>query len=129
VTDDLPAGLELVSAAGDGWACTGTDPIECTHAADLGAGESAGITVVTKITGTGAVTNVASMDVLGRTLQSHATLTPGSGFAFTGDEPGGFAFTGSEVARYGLMGLLLVVGGWFLIVAARKRGEDRVVES
>ena len=85
--------------------------------------------MVTKVTGTGKVTNVATMDVLGRTLQSGATFTPGSGFAFTGDEPSGFAFTGAEVTRWGLMGLVLVVGGWFLLAAARKRDEDAVTES
>jgi len=129
VTDQLPSGLTFVSASGDGWSCTGTATVTCTHAAELAAGAGTSITVVTKVTGTGTITNVASMDVLGRTLQSGATYTPGSGFAFTGDQPGGFAFTGAEITRYGLMGLLLVVGGWFLIAAARKRDEDAVVES
>ena len=129
VTDALPDGLTLVSADGDGWACTGTSTVTCTHADELGAGSATQITVVTKLTGPGKVTNVATMDVLGRTLQSGATFTPGSGFAFTGDEPSGFAFTGSEVTRWGLMGLVLVVGGWFLLAAARKRDEDAVTES
>jgi uncharacterized repeat protein (TIGR01451 family) len=121
VTDALPKGLTYQSAGGDGWTCTGTSTISCTHGADLAAGASTRLTVVTTITGAGKITNVASIDVLGESVTSNATYTP--------TDPGGFAFTGAEVARYGLMGLLLVVGGWFLLAAARKRDEDPVVES
>ena len=122
VKDTLPDGLTYKSATGDGWDCTGTSVISCTHAGDLAAGASAGITVATTITGTGTITNVASLDVLGEQVTSNASVTPPA-------EPGGFAFTGAEVTRIGLTGLLLVVGGWFLIVAARRRNQDPVVES
>ncbi len=39
VLDPLPAGLTLVSASGDGWACTGTTTVRCTRAS-AGVGES-----------------------------------------------------------------------------------------
>ncbi len=123
VTDQLPTGLTYVSADGDGWACTGTETISCTHDAALAPGTDTSITVVTKVTATGTakITNVASMDVLGRTLSGDASVTP--------TESGGFAFTGAEVTRWGLIGLLLVVGGWFLLGFARKRNEDPIVDA
>jgi uncharacterized repeat protein (TIGR01451 family) len=122
VTDALPQGLTYESAGGDGWACTGTSTISCTHAGELVAGASTSITVATTVTGSGTITNVASMDVLGRTVSSDASVSPSAA------EAGGFAFTGAEVTRWGLIGLLLVVGGWFLLNAARKRNEDAIVE-
>jgi uncharacterized repeat protein (TIGR01451 family) len=49
VTDDAPAGLSGVSAAGDGWSCTvgGTNRVECTTASAIGAGESAPTLTIT----------------------------------------------------------------------------------
>jgi uncharacterized repeat protein (TIGR01451 family) len=120
VTDTLPEGLSYQSANGAGWSCTGTSAISCTHADALEAGASASITVVTTITGSGSITNVASMDVLGKTVVADASLT---------QPEGGFAFTGSELTRYGLMGLLLVVGGWLLLAAARKHEEPTITDS
>jgi uncharacterized repeat protein (TIGR01451 family) len=116
VTDDLPSGLTFVSAGGDGWTCTGTETISCTHAGELAAGADASISVVTKVTGSSKVTNTASIDVLGKTVSSNASVTP--------TDPGGFAFTGAEATRWGFIGLLLVVGGWFALGLARKRDED-----
>jgi hypothetical protein len=55
-------------------------------------------------------------------VSSDAAVTP------TG-EPSGFAFTGAEVTRWGLIGLLLVVGGWFLLGATRRRHADPITES
>ena len=115
VTDPLAEGLVLESATGDGWVCTGTTTVSCTHADALPVGGAASVTVVTRVTGTGTITNTASMDVAGRTVESAAKLTdPGTG---------GFAFTGSEAARYGLIGLLLVLAGWFVVLTSRRRKE------
>jgi len=74
------------------------------------------------VTGTGTITNSASMDVLGTTVSSDATVTPAG-------DPSGFAFTGAEVTRWGLIGLLLVVGGWFLLGLVRKRDEDQIADA
>ncbi len=117
VTDALPTGLGFQSATGAGWSCTGTQTVKCVHAADLPVGASSTVTVKTTITGEGAITNTATMDVAGTTLQSAADYTPG----------GGFAFTGSDAQRLGLLGLVGIVGGWFMVIAARKRDEDDVV--
>jgi uncharacterized repeat protein (TIGR01451 family) len=122
VTDSLPDGLTYQSAGGDGWTCTGTRTISCTHAAALATGASSTITVATTITGTGKITNVASLDVLGESVTSNASVTPTT-------PARGFAFTGAEIARYGFVGLLLVLGGWFLLVAARRRTRDTATES
>ncbi|MGZ6887638.1 MAG: beta strand repeat-containing protein [Acidimicrobiia bacterium] len=125
VTDSLPDGLGFESAAGDGWVCTGTSTVTCTHADDLATGAVATVTVSTKITGSGKITNVASMDVAGKTVQSDANYTPGSGFAFTGDGPtSGFAFTGSDAFRYGGIGLLLLLVGSVVVTLTRRRRDD-----
>ncbi len=114
VTDDLPNSLTFKSATGTGWACTGTTKITCVHAGDLAAGGSTSITVVTTIVDTGEITNTASLDVLGESITSKANYTP----------PGGFAFTGTEAASLGFIGLLGIIGGWFMVITARKRDDD-----
>ncbi len=68
------------------------------------------------------------------TKTSAATYTAGSGFAFTGGpkcgfasagaRTSGFAFTGSEAQRLGLLGMIGIGGGLFVVVAARKRRDD-----
>ena len=122
VTDALPTDVSYESVSGTGWNCTGTATITCVHAADLAAGASTTITVKTKIVGEKEVTNVASLEVAGRVLTSKASFQPSSGLAFTS---GGFAFTGSDAQRLGFLGLLGVLGGWFIMVAARKRPDDK----
>ncbi|HEY7625612.1 MAG TPA: hypothetical protein VH761_01040, partial [Ilumatobacteraceae bacterium] len=53
VTDDLPAGLSLVSVDGPApWACGSTDPVTCTYGATLDPGTSAPvITITVKVDG------------------------------------------------------------------------------
>ena len=84
------------------------------HPGNLAAGASTTITLKTTITGPGDIVNTASLDVLGKTVTSTATYRP----------EGGFAFTGADAQRLGLLGLLGVVGGWFIVIAARKREDD-----
>jgi len=122
VTDALPDGLTYESASGDGWTCTGTSTVSCTHADALAADGTTSITVVTTVHGSGTITNVASLDVLGESVTSNAAVTPEHA-------PGGFAFTGGEATRYGFIGLLLVVGGWFLLGAARKREQESATDA
>jgi uncharacterized repeat protein (TIGR01451 family) len=117
VTDPLPSGLAFVSASGTGWACTGTTTITCVRTGALAVGASSSLTVVTTITGNGSITNIASTDVEGKTVSAQASYTPS----------GGFAFTGADAQRLGLLGLLAVLGGWFLMAAARRRREDDAV--
>ena len=51
MTDDLPAGLQLVSvSAGGAWTCSDADPVECTFGESLAAGASAPtITITVKL--------------------------------------------------------------------------------
>lgn len=77
VVDRLPRGLELLSAKGKGWRCavgTKTDNVVCKRTADLRGGVKAPrIIVVAKTTkaATGRVVNVASVSVLGDTVESN----------------------------------------------------------
>ncbi len=114
VTDDLPNGLEFVSAQGDGWQCTGTDPVACEHAAPLAAGASSSVDLVTKITGPGTLTNTASLDVLGEIVRADAVYRPA----------GAFAFTGAEVVRVGMLGLFGVIAGSSILIGARRRNTE-----
>jgi uncharacterized repeat protein (TIGR01451 family) len=121
VTDPLPDGLGFVSAAGDGWACTGDRTVTCTHADALAAGAATTFRLVTDVTGPGRITNVASLDVQGRVVEADATFDPA--------EPGGFAFTGADALRVGGFGALLVLAGWFSVVATRRRKEEQGLDA
>ncbi len=112
VTDPLPDGLLFQSAAGDGWACTGTTTISCTHTDALPVGGAASVTIVTQVTGSGSITNTASMDVGGKAVESAAKVPAPTG---------GFAFTGAEAERYALVGLFLILAGWFVVFTSRKK--------
>ena len=79
----------------------------------------------TTVTGDGPITNVVTTDVAGRTLTAGAAYTPGA--AAANRPTSGFAFTSANAQRIGLLGLLGVLGGWFLVIAARRRQEDEVV--
>ena len=48
VTDTIPAGLDLVSAGGNGWTCVGDPAMTCTHAS-IGQGVSSAFTVTADI--------------------------------------------------------------------------------
>ena len=64
VSDPLPTGLSLVSATGEGWTCTGTTTVNCTHAAPLEPGQSAeAISVVAEVLATAgdAISNTATV--------------------------------------------------------------------
>lgn len=66
VSDPLPAGTTLVSAGGDGWTCTGTTTVACTHDA-LDSGASASIEVTATVGGS----------LGGQNLQNCASITTG----------------------------------------------------
>ncbi len=63
VTDTIPAGLDLVSAGGNGWTCVGDPAMTCTHAS-IAQGESSVINVVADIGAdvTDDVVNCATVD-------------------------------------------------------------------
>lgn len=63
VVDTLPAGLTFVSAGGTGWSCAASSgTVTCTHAASIAVGENvAPITVTVLVSGSGTLTNTASV--------------------------------------------------------------------
>ena len=62
VTENMPAGLALVSMTGTGWTCPGTTANNCTRSDVLAAGASyPPITMTAEVTASGTVTNQASV--------------------------------------------------------------------
>ncbi len=59
VVDDLPPGLEFLSATGPGWTCSFTPQVECDLAAPLPAGQSSEVVVRVRGTAVGTVSNTA----------------------------------------------------------------------
>jgi uncharacterized repeat protein (TIGR01451 family) len=66
VSDSLPAGLTLVSAAGTGFICSGGPNVVCTYSGTLAAGASASIALVTTLAST----------YTGATVANTAVVTP-----------------------------------------------------
>lgn len=65
VVDDLPAGLNFVSAEGAGWVCSATGQrVECTFAGVLAVGESTSISLIVGVDATAgaSITNSATVD-------------------------------------------------------------------
>ena len=81
VVDRLPAGLELVAARSNGWACTtrkAADTVSCVLRKDIGAGRKAApVFVVTQPTraATGRVANVARVRIAGESVRTNNTAT------------------------------------------------------
>lgn len=66
VTDVLPAGLEYTSAGAAGWSCTATaGTVVCTHPEPIAAGQVVELVVTTRVTGSGQITNRASVSAPG----------------------------------------------------------------
>lgn len=59
VVDDLPPGLEFVSASGAGWTCSFSPQVECNLGAPLPAGQSAEVVVRVRGIAVGTVSNTA----------------------------------------------------------------------
>ncbi|WP_457188058.1 carboxypeptidase regulatory-like domain-containing protein [Nocardioides sp. P5_E3] len=81
LVDRLPAGLELVAARSNGWACTArkaADTVRCVLRKDIGAGRKAApVFVVTQPTkaATGRLSNVARVRVAGESVRTNNTAT------------------------------------------------------
>ncbi|WP_369140418.1 isopeptide-forming domain-containing fimbrial protein [Modestobacter versicolor] len=121
VTDDVPAGLQVRSAAGDGWTCVVSGSrVSCDRAADLAPGAQSDVLVTTTApTGDDAVTNRAAVSWSGGDADagnnsSAATSTPVGGAS-------GLAATGAEVLRWTGVGVALLLAGTAALVAARSR--------
>lgn len=71
VTDDLPDGLDFVSAEGGGWDCSHeAGLVTCTHAGDLAAGATSTITLVAEVTAEPGTPIVNRAEVLGESVEA-----------------------------------------------------------
>ncbi|WP_181034295.1 isopeptide-forming domain-containing fimbrial protein [Arthrobacter sp. GMC3] len=129
ITDVLPAGLEFISATGDGSVCTNSaGTISCLHTGIVAAGGQIQVTVTTKVTaapGT-TVTNVAQVSggMAGSSNTGTTAPTPDdakSTATFTATVSGGLASTGATVfpLMFGGAGLMLL--GLVLALNGRRR--------
>jgi uncharacterized repeat protein (TIGR01451 family)/fimbrial isopeptide formation D2 family protein len=124
VADAVPAGLQVRSAAGDGWTCVVSgSQVSCERAADLAPGARSDVLVTTSApTGDGAVTNRAAVawsggDAEAANDSSAATFTPAPA---AGEQ--GLAMTGAEILRWtGIAFLLILTGTVLLAVRLRRR--------
>lgn len=124
VTDPLPAGLELRSAAGTGWTCTTVgSTATCVNEAVLTVGSSSTVTVVAGVTGApgSTIDNVAGVGgggsvgvgALAETLSDPARLTVARAAPL--------ARTGMDVAGPTGLAVMLISCGAALVLAVRRR--------
>ena len=128
VTDNLPAGLEFVSAEGTGWTCPPAGSlVECLHDAGIAPGESRELTVSAKVTaapGT-VVENVASITGGGGSSAGFPVppVEPGPALPLDKDpsaESGPAlveATTDGKLADTGSSGMLMLWAGLLILLA------------
>jgi fimbrial isopeptide formation D2 family protein len=122
VTDVLPADLGLVSATGDGFACSVEDrTVVCRYAGTLAAGTTAVVTLVTAVTPGATVRNTATVDPAGRGYGADVLASSDSAVSAAPD--GELARTGLETGWLLLIALGLLLGGVLLVVERRLRRE------
>jgi uncharacterized repeat protein (TIGR01451 family) len=107
VTDDLPTGLQFVSATPSQGSCTGTDPFNC-NLGTLASGASATVTLQALVTATsGTITNTATVDsdVDDDNLGNNTSSTPP-----TPVNPGASEVTGiPTLSEWALMALIAML--------------------
>ncbi len=146
LTDNLPSGLSLTSAAGRGWTCiTTTTLASCVYAASLPVGDTAQVLLSANVTATAGsiLPNIAVVAGGGTTSpvnSNQVTITvPSPGTSPGGDGTGGggsngaaaagsvsgsggvLSHTGADVLPPLLVALILLSGGAALVVASRRR--------
>jgi uncharacterized repeat protein (TIGR01451 family) len=106
LTDDLPAGLTLVSASTTAGTCNDTDPVVCTVPA-LASGASVTVTLTLQAASAGSFTNsvfvTSDQDVAGETDSETFTVTPAAAGAVAAIP------TASEYGLFALMALLALL--------------------
>ncbi|MDH3463939.1 MAG: DUF11 domain-containing protein, partial [Acidimicrobiia bacterium] len=121
VTDLMPAGLTYVGASGAGWVCTAVgQTVTCTRAANLAVGANATITLETAAFGDDGdqITNVAvvesggGVETITENNDDDATLVIGV-----------LPATGRNLDSFVWFGLLMIIGGVFLVLTARRRAD------
>ncbi len=140
ITDNIPSGLQAVSASGAGWTCTVIPTaVHCAYGLTLANGASAQVTVVALVTATsGTISNGASVatETAQVSTDQATTATPptavsappaaatGTATSNTGTSSSALAFTGLNILRFlGLAGLLIAIG--FLLTRFGRRRQHR----
>lgn len=123
LTDRLPSGLDFVSAAGPGWACSAAGGVvTCTNPGPLAPGSVLTVTIVTDVASniSGTVVNPAEVAVAGdvNMLNNGAVasigLLPNTGFEL------------GDALNWAVLSLLL--GVWLLLIAGRRRRDQAFVK-
>jgi len=124
LVDDLPVGLEFVSASGDGFVCEEVDTVvTCTHADPLAPGASASVTVVTTVTAAPG-TRVQNVGLItgggGEGGGGGGTVTPPVD-VITPGQGGGLPQTGADVGGLLALSMISLLGGFALLFVRPRR--------
>jgi len=124
LVDDLPEGLEFVSASGEGFVCVEVDTVvTCTYAEPLAPGASASVTVVTTVTAEPG-TRVQNVGLVtgggGEGGGGGGTVTPPVD-VITPGEGGGLPPTGADVGGLLALSLISLLGGFALLFVRPRR--------
>ncbi len=130
VRDELPSALSFQASRGEGWICSGTTTIECVLDRTLAVGETTPLLqLTTQISGTGNVTNTASVLSFGLELvvsnnTGSAIVNPSTNnngaVADGGDEGDTLAFTGVTTWLMVSGALILMIVGALLLSRTRR---------
>jgi uncharacterized repeat protein (TIGR01451 family)/LPXTG-motif cell wall-anchored protein len=121
VTDVLPTGLTYVSASGTGWVCDFSGrTLTCVFRGVVPVNATVGFELVTDVSGTSPITNVATISGTGdpnpKNDTDTATVTPPAG-----GNGGGLPKTGADAVSLGLLGLVALMLGIGLVGTTRRR--------
>jgi uncharacterized repeat protein (TIGR01451 family) len=124
VTDDVPDGMSVTAASGQGWDCSIVgQAVECVLAGVLAANTETAITVSTVVTASasGNIVNTADVDVDGPVTEPDTTDNVDVDTISVGELP----HTGSDLLRFTVLGLLLLLAGAALVMGGRFTRENR----
>ena len=129
VVDPLPAGLEFMSAGGDGWACTEGQNVTCTYSASIPVGGSAGFELTARLTaapGTDVVNVASVVGPEGAVVSDDADVVvpkspAGGGSSGTGSSTGNLPETGADLGIV-VLAFLLLGTGWVAVRLSRRAG-------
>jgi uncharacterized repeat protein (TIGR01451 family) len=119
LTDDLPNGLDYVSANGAGWSCAAAGSVvTCEHAGPLAVGDEIEVRIITDVDAelTGTVNNFADVATAGDVVVANNFAVAGIGLLpSTG-------FNLGDALTWSLLSILLGAG---LILLTHRRDEDQ----
>ncbi len=125
VTDVLPAGLDFVAAAGNGWSCSAAGrTVTCTRATDLAIGASSSLTIQTRAFGAEGerLSNTVSVESQGLVAEPVLSNNEASASLIFGVLPA----TGRNLGTLAWSGLIMLLLGAGLLGFLRRRRADRL---